>query len=840
MSNYCANHPTIQSEETCTVCQKLYCDGCWVSLKGAIVCHSCAMKSRKQTKTLAGVAGLIGATAAAVVGYQSLQAPPPPPAEATIKASFIQQFIGATAGVRDIAFSPDKKWIASAGDDGSVRIWSTENGAATAVLRGAKKRLRAVTFAGEYIVAVGDDKLVHIWRRDQETPLASLERHASPIYDVIALPGSARFVTAGGDGQLLAWDAEKQVFLQQVAAEERGLRALAVSPNGDRFVVVGLRTRVDISQIETLTTSSGVSFDVYQPNTSTNKATTKIFDTQTLTLLGSVPINESSLRAVAFSPDGTRLVVAGLSKGVHEINLTTQEDKLVTPLRTATSLAYNDDGSLFISTESGEIYSWKDDSLNKPFSSSTRQPLWALSLFEGDLYFTGESSLISKAAPNLTTIDAKDFIINAHPGIANDLAFAKEGQLVVAGPSGAMQFKLGDKPTITTRYAATNARAVSASLDGSYIAFNGDCSQGCKIEVRQGLLAPAAAQGVKALTDAKINAEDFIDKACFLMQAQNNQAQPMLDLLYDIGMSYEKSLTTAEATTIAIFPPQIRDVEGFIKTLNLAFKEENISAVKLEEPCHSIRALGADTDRADTILNQFGIPGDPARRYNGAAVFSFNEPNGSLLPSYKGSISDIAFSPKELTVALASWGGNLRLFHAGSPSPLWELDGPDQAITVAAYSPNGSLLAVGHETGEIVLWETANNQKARSLFAVEGGATAPSSISFSPDGLSVVVTNQGTGIFRFLIENGELKDTYRGFFEPIKTAIYSPDGQWIIAASQGGNVKVFRAKGGEIVAEFKAAELISSMIFGPDQRLYISGMGQAPNRDNSVMVWSLQ
>jgi WD40 repeat protein len=275
MANYCANHPTIQSQETCSSCQKLCCDECWISLRGAIVCHACAQKSRKQNRTIASVAGLVGATAAAIIGYQALQAPPPPPSEPTVAASFVQQFIGATAGVRDIAFSLDKKRLATCGDDGSVRLWNTENGQALAVLRGAKKRLRAVAFSGEYIVAVGDDKLLHIWRQDQETPLASLEQHASAIYDVLALPGSSRVVTAGGDGQLLAWDVEKRVFLQQITVEERGLRALAISPGGDRFVVVGLRTRLDISQVDTVR-ENGFVWDYYQPGMTSDKATTKI------------------------------------------------------------------------------------------------------------------------------------------------------------------------------------------------------------------------------------------------------------------------------------------------------------------------------------------------------------------------------------------------------------------------------------------------------------------------------------------------------------------------------------------------------------------------------------
>ena len=838
MANYCANHPNIQSQETCTTCQKLCCDNCWVSPRGAIICHACAARSRKLGRAFAGAAALLGASAAAFVGYKALERPPIRATKTPrMEPALVQQFVGATAGIQGLALSLDKKWLASAGDDGSVRLWSAESGAAAGVLRGAKKRLRAVTFAGDLVVAAGDDKLLYIWRRDQEEPLAALEKHASPIYDVLALPGSSQVVTAGADGQLLLWDVEKKVFVKQIITEERGLRALALSPAGDRFVVVGLRTQYDINQ-----ETNNRDLYYYSSGVWTNAATTKIFDTQTLTELASLPVDEPALRAVAFSPDGTKLALVGLSKGIHEINLTTKEDKIISPIRTATKLAYDDQGTLFATTESGEIYAWKDGVLSVPYSSPTRQPLRAMTLSGGQLFFAGEASLISRAAAQPAGLDAKDFVSAAHPGIANDLAFVKDGQLVVAGPSGSTQFQWspGREPLVVARYATSNALSVSASRDGSHLAFVGDCAQGCKVEVRQGLLAPAAAQAMKTLQEAKLNAEDFSDQACFFVRAQAAQTEPLLGLLDDLDMPRYVSLKTQDEVTVAVFTPQQRDVDLFAKTLDEAIKAEELSAAKLTEGCHSIRVLGADTDRADTLLTQLSISGDPSLRYSGAAVFNTNDPNGLLLASRKGRVSDIAFSPNELNVAISSLSSELRLFHAGSAASLWRFDGPDKGITTIAYSPSGDILAAGHTSGEVVLWDTASHQKLRSLFAVEGSATEPSSISFSPDGKSVVITNLGAGMFRFDVESGELRDTYRGFFEPIKAAAYSPDGKLIAAASQLGKVLIYRAAGGEVLTEFKPAEIISALAFGADQRLYIAGAGSAPNRDSSIMIWSLQ
>ena len=143
-------------------------------------------------------------------------------------------------GVTDLDFSPDGARLATAGADGTGRVWDVATGQQLLLLAGHGGALFGVDFApdGTRLATSSQDNTTRIW---DVSPGASQGRLLTVIpqgYTVAFGPDGVQLAVFGSEGTARVWDAETGQELLALSGHTAGGFESAFTPDGTRLVTV--------------------------------------------------------------------------------------------------------------------------------------------------------------------------------------------------------------------------------------------------------------------------------------------------------------------------------------------------------------------------------------------------------------------------------------------------------------------------------------------------------------------------------------------------------------------------------------------------------------------------
>ena len=267
---------------------------------------------------------------------------------------------GHTGNVNWATFSPDNRYVASASDDGTIRIWNAASSqSAVQTLPAHTKPISSIAVSrdGSFIVSGSEDKSARVWNAcTGEEKCPPLVGHTYRVNSVAVSPDVCLIASASRDNTVRLWDAQLGVAIgNPMRGHTDNVMAVTFSNDG-RWLA-----------------SASDDYNVC------------LWDVTTRQLLDVGPLCcERAARAVSFSLND-KLVAAGDTRGHIYLWQTDTGEQAREPFQTnqtiVWSLAFSPDGGRIVSGGSGEV-----------------ARIWDLSTGQAILELQGNSSLVLSVA----------------------------------------------------------------------------------------------------------------------------------------------------------------------------------------------------------------------------------------------------------------------------------------------------------------------------------------------------------------------------------------------------------------------------------------------------------
>lgn len=278
--------------------------------------------------------------------------------------------------IQTVSFSPDGNRIVSASWDDTTRIWNAETGEQIGQLDGHTDNVNSAFFSrdGKSVVSASSDNTIRIWDAETGRQIGKpLLGHTRSVNFATFGPRGKRIVSASADSTIRIWDATtgKQIGSPFVGHSDE-VTSCCYSPDGKRI----LSTSKDgtwriwdlwshkpyvVSQSERLLFMNHAVFslDGKRVLSASSDNTIRIWDAETGKQIGQ-PLegHTSSVCSAVYSPDGGSIVSASWDNTIRIWNLRPKEHVLGDNKVGVSAAKYSPDGKYVVSAADKTIYIW--------------------------------------------------------------------------------------------------------------------------------------------------------------------------------------------------------------------------------------------------------------------------------------------------------------------------------------------------------------------------------------------------------------------------------------------------------------------------------------------------
>lgn len=151
-----------------------------------------------------------------------------------------RKLVGHSGPVYALSFDPvpgpagPPRYLLSASQDGTVRLWSLQTWTCLVAYRGHREPVWDVEWGprGIYFATASRDRTARLWTTDRTAALRIFAGHLGDVNCVRFHPNSLYLATGSSDRTCRLWDVQKGMCVRVFVGHRASVSAIAMSPDG--------------------------------------------------------------------------------------------------------------------------------------------------------------------------------------------------------------------------------------------------------------------------------------------------------------------------------------------------------------------------------------------------------------------------------------------------------------------------------------------------------------------------------------------------------------------------------------------------------------------------------
>jgi WD40 repeat protein len=213
-----------------------------------------------------------------------------------------------------------------------------------------------------------------------------------------------------------------------------------------------------------------------------------------------------------------------------------------------------------------------------------------------------------------------------------------------------------------------------------------------------------------------------------------------------------------------------------------------------------------------------------------SADFSFAEFRQTAFRHALGTVFSIAYTPDGSLIAAGDDSGAVRLFESATGQYRRSITGHADTISSIAFDADGRIMATGCYDNTVFVWDVASGRRTHELLGHGGWVY---SVTMTPDGRLLASASEDGTVRLWDLHTGSWRRLPTGDATFMATVAFSPDGKLLAAGGGGGTVFLYSMEDPDHPAELRRHRGgVRSIAFARQGDLMATG-----GEDGHVNLW---